>query len=599
MQLSSSDNDIQDMRLLNGKSLFHLCNKGIQKLPKTISPKDIKLKQVLNECIKYATEAVNLLGFAHDYGYIDEDGRRYLDLCMMFLISSGNSLNKCQRCLLCLSNLKSAKSKGESEKQHKGLQHSHVIPKAVLDAFSSGLITTTSQRIFRLCGTERSMSQLQSPKECTWFILCSKCEQLFGIFEEQFVNNFFKKIYDVSNPASPQEGQEIVYGRWLYQFCASLYFRGMAILDIPCNDNVKRFQNSVKLYEIFVSCRQILLSPSDAKIIPSIHVLINNTSPTSEDSQLYTTMHEVLVSPEVLGVAAEKDPKKYFVGTKRGNLFLAHMGIINVVFDVEATISSNRHLINQEGGLYHVPPDSERDQFIPPDVKEIFYTSAKQMEIQKETMPDKLRKSHWAKGIIGSPPSDHEQTFMVHPAQKKDFAAFREEGVRPSQDPSKVKVVSFLPLNFNIMQTTGLLELPPGHRILFHCEPEGCRNSFDKGITVFLAIGDGSKGYTTDKPYAIYHKYDPGLQFNMAMFISSEDLSATTLINSGSLQQTAEMLFKDSHFKENIRLTLNTALHQMGFASFNSFLPHAQDKRLLMPGFLKKGRGCEYHCIKY
>ncbi len=587
MQLSPSDNDIQEMRLLKGKSLFQLCNEGIEKLPKTISPKDVKLKQVWNECIKYATEAVNLLGSAHDHCYIDEDGSKYLDLCMMFLISNGNALNKCQRCLLCLTNLKSAKIKQESGKQHKGLQHSHVIPKAILDAFSSGLIKTTSQRLFRLCGTETSLSQLKSPKELTWFILCSKCEQSFGIFEEQFVNKFFKRIYDVSNPASPLEAQEIVYGHWLYQFCVSLFFRGIAILDIPCNDNVKRFQNSENLYEIFVRCRQILLSPSDAKIMPSIHVLINNTLPTSEDKKLYTTMHEVLVSPEILGVAAEKDPKKYFVGPKKCNLFLAHMGIINVVVDVEVTIPSNRYLINQEGGLYHVPPDSERDQFIPPGVKEIFYTSAQQMEIQKATIPDKLRKSHWAKGIIGSPPKDCEQMFMVHPAQKKDLEVFREEGVRPAQGPSKVKDVSFLPFNFNLNQTTGLLELPSGHRLLFHCEPEGCcRSRFDKGVTVFFAIGDDSKGYTPDKPYAIYHKYDPGLQFNMAMFISSADLSVTTLINSGSCQQTAEMLCKDSHFKESMRLTLNTALHQMGFASFNSFLPHAQDKRLLILRFL-------------
>lgn len=203
------------------------------------------------------------------------------------------------------------------------------------------------------------------------------------------------------------------------------------------------------------------------------------------------------------------------------------------------------------------------------------------MEVQKELIPDKLRKSHWAKGIIAPPPKDHEETFLVHPAQKKDSEVFLEEGVRPSQDPSKVKIVSFLPLDFKLLQTTGLLELPPEHRVLFHCEPEGYKGSFDKGITVFLAIGNDSRGYTPDKPYAIYHKYDPGLQFNMAMFVSNADLSVTTLINGGSRQQTAEMLFNDSHFKENICLTLSTTLHQMGFATFDSFFPHAQDKRLL------------------
>lgn len=593
LQISSKDHDNQEISLLRGKSLFHLCNESIVDLPKIILPKDIKVRRILDMCIEYATEAIDLLGAAYDHKYIDEEGSKYLDLCMMFLISSANDLKKCQRCLLCLSNLKLGKRSVEEKessmrsttKQYKGLQHSHVVPKAIFEAFSSGLIKTASRRIFRLCGTEKSMSQLKSPREGTWFILCSKCEQLFGAFEEQFVNDFFKKIYDVSKPTMPLEAQEIDYGCWLYQFCISMFFRVVAILDIPCNDNIKRFQNSEKLYEIFVQCRQILLAPTNSKLVfPSVHVLINPTSPTLEESRLYTTIHEVLVSPEVLGIAAGKDLKNYFVGPSKANLFLAHIGIINVVIDVEAIIPSERYSISPKGGLYHVPRDCERNQFIPPDVREVFYSSAQQVEVQKETISDKLRKSHWAKGVIESPRSDYEQTFMVHPAQKKDSKAFRQEGVRPSQDPSKVKVVSFLPQEFGLLHNSGLIELPPGHRILFHCEPglsyQGSSNSFDKGITVFLAIGDGSKGYSADKPYAIYYKYDFGLQFNMAMFISNTDLSVTSLITGDSPQQTAEMLFKNPHFRENIQLTLKTALYQMGFVNFDSFLPHARDKRL-------------------
>lgn len=591
LEIVCTNYDIQAINLLKGKSLYHLCNKGISKLPKIILPQDIKSKRVLNACIEHAIEAVNLLGSLHDQNCIDKEGSKYLDLCMMFLISSANALNKCQRCLLCLSNLKSGKRPVDKEKQgstkhHKGLQHSHVVPKAIFEAFSLGLIKTASRRLFRICGTETNMSHLKSAKEATWFILCSKCEQLFGRFENQFVNNFFKKIYDVSNPTMPLEAQEINYGCWLYQFCISMFVRGVATLDIPCNDSIKRFQNSERLYDIFRRCRQILLAPTDNKFIfPSVHVLINHTSPTEEEIKLYTTMHEVLVSPEILGIAAAKDSKKYFVGPSKANLFLAHMGIVNIVVDVEANVSSKSHLISPKGGTYHVPCDSERSQFVPPDVREIFYTSAQQMEVQKETISDKLSKSHWAKGVIESPPSHCERTFMVHPAQKRDSAVFRQEGVRPSEDPAKIKIVNFLPQDFRLLRNSGIVEYPPGHRILFHCEPvkslyQGLSKSLDRGITVFLAIGDGSKAYPADQPYAIYHKYDPGLEFNMAMFVSSRDLSVTTLITNGSVQQTAERVFKDSHFQENIRLSLRTALYQMGYVNFDSFLPHAQEKRL-------------------
>lgn len=589
LQLSTNDSDVQKIRLLKGKSLFHLCNEGILRLPKIVSPRDLKLKSILVSCTEYAAEAVRLLGSAYDQNYIDEEGRKYLDLCMMFLISSSNSLNKCQRCLLCLSNLNLKKEPvsktGQVTKQHKGLQHSHIVPKAILEAFTTGLIKTKSQRLFQFCGTETNLSQLKSAKEGTYYILCSECEQLFGKFENKFVDNFFKKIYDVSNPKAPLKAQGIEYKFWLYQFCISLFFRGVAILDIPCNDTVKRFQNSDKMYEIFVKCRQILLKPFDAKEnFPSVHVLINPTIPTSEERQAYTTIHEAFVSPEMLGIAAEKDPKKYFVGTSKATVFLAHIGIINIVIDVEDVLPLQDHLINSSGGLYQVPHDSCRDQFLTPDIKEIFYTSAQQMEVQRETISDRQRKSHWAKGVIKPPPIDHEQTFMVHPAQKKDLEVLHKEGVRPSQVRSKDKVVSFLPQGFQIVQTSGVLELPPGHRVLFHCESDraiyqGPNSNTDTGITVFLAIGDGSKGYPIDKPYAIYHKYEPGLQFSMAMFVSNTDLSVSSLITCGSGQQKAEMLFNDFHFQENMQLTLKTALYQMGFASFKSFFPLSHEKR--------------------
>ena len=583
LQLYSSDSDIQEVNLLMGKSLFHLCNKSISKLPQLISPKDVEANKILNAAIEHATEAVNLLGYAHDHNCIDEEGSKYLDLCMMFLISSANALNKCQRCLLCLSNLMSREGPTDSSigaKRPKRLQHSHVVPKAILEAFSSGLIRTSSRRLFRYCGTEKNLSRLMSPKESTWFLLCSNCEQCFGAFEERFVHEFFRKIYNVSKPTSPLEAQEIFYGCWLYQFCISMFFRGVAVLDIPCNDNLKRFRNSEKLYEIFVRCRQILLAPNDKLLFPSVHVLINSTSPTWEESQLYATMHEVLVTPEMLSVAAGKDSKKYFVGPSNANIFLAHIGIINIVIDVEGVILSKSHSICPKGGAYHVPHDNERSKFIPPDVKECFYTSARQMEVQKETIPDRLRKSHWTKGITASPPSDYEQTFMVHPAQRRD----RGYGVRPSQYSSKVKLVNFLPQELRLVPLSGEIKHPPGHHILFHCEPDrslyqGSSSSFDEGVTIFLAIGDGSKKYPADNPYAIYHKYEPGLQFDMAMFISKADLSVTKLITNDSPQHIAEKLFQDPHFRENIQRTLRGALCQMGFANFDAFLPYSQEKR--------------------
>ena len=554
---------------------------------------DLPARQILDQCIKYAIEAVNLLGSAHDQCFIDKEGSEFLDLCMMFLIQSANALKQCERCLLCQKSAKTQNVKptddNTTSRCHRGLHRSHVWPKAILDAFSSGLVKTASQRLFRICGTEKNLTQLKSPKEMTWFMLCSDCEQLLGVHEEKFIRRFFNKIYDTLSHAKPLEGQTIEYGSWLYHFCASMYLRGIAILDLPCNDYLKRFRNAHKLYEIFVSCRKVLFSSSCAKksflhVLPSIHLLINPISPTSEENEQFSTIHELLVSPAFLGVAASKHSKVYFKSPADSKVFVAHIGILNVIIDVNDTMSSLAHQINPEDGVYFVPPESERNQFIPSDVKEVIYTSAKEMEVQMRSMPKKLSNSHWTKNIISLPESSLEKTFMVSLAKKEDSKVYFKQGIKPSQDVGKQKIMNFLPNGFKIEKSTGSVILPPGHCLLLHCEhvkPAGKSADVQHaGITLFLAIGDGSEMYPADKPYVIYHKYSPGMYFNMAVFVSKNDLSVTKLITKDEPHHIPKMLSKDQHFIKSLQLALSTKLHYLGYGSLSSFLASSKNKRL-------------------
>ena len=298
---------------------------------------------------------------------------------------------------------------------------------------------------------------------------------------------------------------------------------------------------------------------------------------------LMNGFYEILVSPEFFGLAARKHSKMYFKSPPDPTLFVAHIGILNVIVDVESVMPSLTHSIDPEGGVYIVPSESERNQFIPPDVKEVIYTSAEQLEIHSTTMPQKLRDCHWTKGLIKSPQADYEQTFMVHPAQKKDTINLKQQGVKPSQDPNKTKVMNFLPRGFKIERNFGSVQLPPGHHVLLHCEHVRSKykdaNCFDKGITLFLAIGDGSKKYPADQPYVIYHKYDPGMYFNMAVFVSKDDLSVLNVVTDDKPQPIAQRLCEDSHFRENIHFTLKTAMHRTGYSSLKSLLLSIKEKR--------------------
>ena len=96
---------------------------------------------------------------------------------------------------------------------------------------------------------------------------------------------------------------------------------------------------------------------------------------------------------------------------------------------------------------------------------------------------------------------------------------------------------------------------------------------------MFLAIGDGLKKYPADQPYVIYHKYDPGMYFNMAVFISKDNLSVLNVVTDDKPQPIAQRLCEDSHFRENIHFTLKTAMHRTGYSSLKSILLGIKEKR--------------------
>ena len=74
--------------------------------------------------------------------------------------------------------------------------------------------------------------------------------------------------------------------------------------------------------------------------------------------------YEILVSPEFFGLAARKHSKMYFKSPPDPTLFVAHIGILNVIVDVESVMPSLTHSIDPEGGVYIVPSESERNYLL-------------------------------------------------------------------------------------------------------------------------------------------------------------------------------------------------------------------------------------------
>ena len=142
--------------------------------------------------------------------------------------------------------------------------------------------------------------------------------------------------------------------------------------------------------------------------------------------------------------------------------------------------------------------------------------------------------------------------------------------------------MDFLPRGIKIERNTGSIKLPSSHRLLLHCEatkPSGtAANPHNDGITLFLVTGDGSKEYPSDRPYVIYHKYGPGMYFNMAVFVSKDDLSVIKLITDDEPHHIPKMLSEDHHFTKSLQFTLTTKLLHLGYSNLTSFLTDSRER---------------------
>ena len=82
------------------------------------------------------------------------------------------------------------------------LKRSHIIPKSILEIFRTGFVHHYGNKSLTVAGGTQSFKgqAYHSEKTIAKFMLCGKCEMLLSKEGEQdFMTNFFKKIYDPSD----------------------------------------------------------------------------------------------------------------------------------------------------------------------------------------------------------------------------------------------------------------------------------------------------------------------------------------------------------------------------------------------------------------
>ena len=208
-------------KIVKGKARFYSYKRKLHYVLLNTNIRETKDRErlVINESFDGMKETIALLGTGLDHNMLDEEGSVLLDWAMIDCLSTTNQLNLCKRCLLC--------------RQKRSLQRSHVWPR-----FLFNVQPDEKEFIFGL-----DKHQLKSVGQCTFWMLCARCEELLS----QNGENDFKTKFPTSG--------EITYSPWLFSFCAGVIFRTLSI----ANKFPMHFNDS-EIHKVLLHCRRHLLS---------------------------------------------------------------------------------------------------------------------------------------------------------------------------------------------------------------------------------------------------------------------------------------------------------------------------------------------------
>lgn len=557
-------------KFLSGKAKFHVYQK-IQLQLKRQSRLQLQFTPEYQaqhkQCYQTAKSVISSLGAALDTSSFDPmleaDERKMLDLALLDYITQAR-LDP-GRCLLCL-----RKSK---------LCNSHYFPKSLLECFIRGVATPSNLKVLRPSVEYRGQSK--SPKEMVYSMLCASCENFLSKHgESQFRPEFFSQIYDEENPTRSTSRQEIRYGEWLYNFCIGLIFRGIAI---SYDD---QFINCDELYDLFQRCRHLLhgIAPQEFPGLTStppepiqVAILVNPSCGRAVEDSQYPHMTKVLNS--LLKYIHVQGPLDSDVISRPHRLhgFIVHFGMINVLVPINPSESKSipsENFVDPKGGVFIMAADEERGKAIPKGIWKSFQCQAVSSENEILEWPENLAKDIERKEFR-EPPEVLKKLYRFVESNEEANKALTEH-ILPSPIPEVVKVINFLPDQFFVRPThdPSSVHLPPGHAVLVHRNFELAPNVSE---SLFLAVGT-QKPYSLEKPYVIYHRYEPGLQLNTGFFVSTMDLVAQDFL----LDTWPKMLKERAEWEviENIlsvcHAVLPTLFEEKGIVNCTSLLMHAR-----------------------
>lgn len=486
------------IQVLRSKAIFKIYqseSRFLQNEYDTLSTRDFNERKTI--CYKKLHEVIGCLGAAVDRKSIDSEELACLDYAMIELVCGTNELSKCRRCMLCL-------------QRRSDLKRSHIVPKSVLEVFRTGFVQHHGNKGLIVAGANLSSEQVyHSDKTITKFMLCGDCEMLLSKNGEQdFVTKFFKKIYDPHSPDALMEEQKLSYQCWLYHFCIGLLFRTIAgFVGIP---NV---MNHLEVYGFFVKCRKILLAKNyDSLELPRVYLLTNPARiPLGYENKW---IREALVEPaffDIPGIRLSNGNKCHF---PEAHFLVAHLGILNMLvsFSPADDVSiSDQFVVHPHGGVYVMPPEVQRLQFLPGGMKQVF---SRISESIKEDMKWFLfsRKKPFPPVVEKTTDRALQDTVGLIDAINADFDLLMKSESK----------IDYLPSGFHIDAATKTLQLPPEYSLMVHVTTvvEVSASAF----TYFIGLVD------LEQPFVIIYQRSKVMTKCFGCLVSEDDLTVKRYI---------------------------------------------------------------------
>ena len=550
--------DIEDPSRILLAKCQHQQYRKLQRLLSMRPYMDSEYIDLHKSCYALAGKVLQSLQITSDsyVGDFDEESMKILDITLMDIAREGNeSLKKYQYCLLC--------------KQSKcDLQHSHVLPKAILELFTASMSQTVGKKAFRAINIpKKKRFRSYTSKELAFYVFCRNCEGIFNDLGEKGFLKFFKAIYNPEHSDTLEREHKLEYGPWLYHFCVSYLFRGIAT-----GTGIPDHMESSEVYKCFLDCRKFLLGEyiPDSSEIPKVFLLFNPT--TVPQKYELEVLNQILLSPSFFfcdSIALEDGSK---VQPPVAQFIVAHVGIMNVVvvFGTSKYEHSvlDKYLVSPSGGACIIPRDSER--VIPKGLWKAFASLSS--DYRKEMQDSFFHKKDKLPRFIQTAEMEKElgaqEAYKIMPAKVKDSLLFADQC-----ESEYLAQLNLLPETFIIKRESSVVSLPPDHHLLLHFNTPSENGQGSSALIGVRAI----KGKQRVKPFVIHYQFSPKNVFCVGFYLTQEG-AVESIICDSSLDEYPTVRTLVEGVQESVSTSLPIILNAKGFVNMRSLLYHFQHR---------------------